>query len=68
MAKLIRLARYRFLYVTDQRLTEEEVERMRIQMVRSWPEATLVVVQADEYHDASGEPIDIIRPEDLRSA
>lgn len=66
MTKFIRLAKDRFLYVTEQRMREDEQERMHLELMRTWPEATLVIVRADEYVDASGDPLTLIDPSELR--
>lgn len=66
MRKFIRLEPRRFLYVVERGTSAEQIERMQLEFNRTWDDATLLIVTADEYLDATGQPIDTIHPSELR--
>jgi hypothetical protein len=66
--KLIRVATARFLYITPPGVLQPDEATWLAEAFRSWwPGAQLLIVSADEYHDASGASIDTYR-HDARSA
>jgi hypothetical protein len=65
---LIRVAAARFLYVCPPgTLTAEQAHALAAGFAEWWPGASLLIVGANEYQDASGNPIDVYR-HDARSA
>lgn len=57
MSKLIRFdeSHYGYLVDMDSELTSEMAHRMREQFKEAWPEAKLIIMQADEFIDLTGQ-------------
>ena len=66
MSTFIRLGHSRFLFVVEPGTDRGTIEQVAHEFTRAWPESRLTIIAADEYHDASGEPIEMLKPGDLR--
>ena len=55
MSKLIRFDEDRFGYLVDVDLTMETVHRMAVAFKEEWPGKKLIVMQADEFIDLTGQ-------------
>lgn len=64
--KFIRLKPDRFLMIVDpSNMRADEAHDIAARFTAWWPDATLLVISADEYIDLTGQPVDLVTRADL---